>query len=112
MTYFNLFLIAFIVVFIVDNTDFMDTIKKFIWKRWIKEGDYRNLQLKPFDCSLCGTWWLCLAYLIIFHKFTLLTVAFTALLSFLTPQIKDLQNLIADTIQLIINFIYTIIEGK
>lgn len=105
----NLLLIANIVVFIVDNTDLIDNIKKFLWKKFIKTGDYHNIILKPFECSLCMTFWSSIIYLLVIQQFTLPFIAFGCLLAFLTPQIKELQNLISDTIQTILNLLYKLI---
>ena len=109
MLWINLILIANIVVFVIDNTDFINTIKKFLHRKYIKQGDYHNMVLKPFDCSLCSTFWVCSLYLLCSLKLNVLSLSFVCLLAFITPQIKDLQNFIADFIQTLINILYTFI---
>ena len=109
MIWIKLLLIAFMVVFIVDQSGIIDSIKYGIWKLFVKVGDYHNIPLKPFSCSLCSTFWSCIIYLLIVGQFTIPTLAFTCLLAFLTPQIKELQNLIADTLQTLLNLFYKLI---
>ena len=107
-----LFLLTNIVVFIVDNTDLIDTIKKAIWKKFIKTGDYHNLILKPFECSLCMTFWTLLIYLLCAHTFTIPAIAFSCLLAFLTPQVKELQNFVADFVQHFLNILYSLFVDR
>ena len=102
----NLILIQIIVVFIIDLSGIVDTVKKFIWRKWIKVGDYHNLSLKPFSCSLCSTWWLCLIYLLITSNFNLLTIAITAILAFLAGTMGDFLIWIKDLLTHIINWLY------
>lgn len=102
-------LITFVVVFIIDNSGVIDSIKRWIWKRYIKIGDYNNITLKPFDCSLCSTWWINLIYIAITGKFTIPYIAFCALLSLLASNIADFQRWIKDTLTTIINLFYKLL---
>ena len=102
-------LITFVVVFIIDNPGVIDSIKKWIWKRYIKIGDYNNINLKPFDCSLCSTWWINLIYIAITGKFSILYIAFSALLSLLASNIADFQRWIKDLLTTIINLLYKLL---
>lgn len=104
---FNLFLISIIVVCIVDISGFVDTVKstisKILTNGKFKTADY---QLKPFDCSLCMTFWIGLIYLIIYHQLTLLNVSILLLIAVSTPIINDAIRLIQDIITKLINIIY------
>lgn len=51
----------------------------------IPESNLRPL--KPFDCSLCMTWWVCLIYALIEGQLSLPVIAYSALLSFLSVPI-------------------------
>lgn len=106
----NLLLIQLIVVFIVDLSGIIDTIKHFIWKRWIKIGNYQSISLKPFSCSLCSTWWCCLIYLLITSNLNLLTIAITALLAFLAGTLGDFLLWCKDAITKFINLLYKLID--
>lgn len=107
MVIINLCLIAVICVFIVDISGAMDSLKsgiKFILtKGKMNNSDYR---LKPFDCSLCMTWWSCLIYLIIIGQLTFQYVAIICLLCTFCGLIKSSILLIEDIIIKIINLIY------
>ena len=102
----NLLLIQIITVFIVDLSGVMDTLKKWIWKKWIKVGKWYNLSLKPFDCSLCSTWWLCLIYLFCTNQITLLTVAIAAIIAFLASVAGDFLVWVKECLTAFINLLY------
>lgn len=110
----DLFLIALIVVFIVDISGAIDSLKSGI--KWIiTKGKMNNsdYQLKPFDCSLCTTFWVCLIYLIVMGEFTLPHIAFTCLLAAFTGLIKSAILVVEDVITKIIQVIYKyIIEDE
>ena len=52
MIYLELLALAFIVVYIVDETGIVDSFKAFL-KRWLNTKS--DISLKPLDCSLCMT---------------------------------------------------------
>lgn len=102
----NLLLITTIVVFVIDLTDFVYTIKKFIWKIFHKHTPYTDFSMKPFDCSLCLSWWLMLIYLIVVHSFTIPYIALCALFSFFTPTISNFLLCVQDEINKWLDFIF------
>ena len=104
MSYLKLFEITVIVVIIVDISGFIDSIKTLIGKVL----HINNVNLKPIDCSLCMTFWVCVAYLLITNELSITAVMVTLLLSTMTPIIKDAIYLIRDLIGKIINKIYNI----
>ena len=81
----DLLLIGLSVTYIIDLSGFSNTIRKILWRISNKykpiPDDYDP---KPFTCSLCMTFWLSLAYLIIMGKFSLLTFLFACANSYLT----------------------------
>ena len=89
-TLLNLIFIQLIVVFIIDLSGFVDTMKSkissLLTRGRIKSLDYR---IRPFDCSLCMTFWSGLIYLFIVDRFTLSLIAFVCLLSITTTLTKD-----------------------
>ena len=109
----NLLLIQLILVFIIDLSGAMTSLKSLISK-WLTKGAMQssNYSLKPLDCSLCMTWWVELIYLLIVHSFTLPFIAFTALLAFLTPVSKDALITGKDILTWIINQINKITIWK
>lgn len=110
MTLINLLLIQLILVFIIDLSGVMNSIKYFISK-YLTKGKIisDNFRIKPFDCSLCMTFWTSLIYLWLTNSFTLPYISASCLLAFLTPLAKDTLLLVKDLITKLINTIYKII---
>lgn len=104
MTFVNLILIQWIVVFIVDISGAVDTLKTFIsgilTKGYIHTSDYR---LKPIDCSLCTTFWISLIYISITHQFSFAYIAFICFLSAVTPLTLELYRTLYDLFLTILN---------
>ena len=93
----NLILIQLIVVFIIDLSGIVETAKKWVWKKAFKTIPYNEeFRMKPFDCSLCVTFWTGLIYLAIVGEFNLPAIACVCLLAFLTPIAADLLRLFKD----------------
>ena len=94
----DILMIAWLCVFVIDCTTILPD-----FENWVKSHrgwwcrTYRNR--KPFTCSLCMTWWLSLAWIIINNRFTLPYMAFAAIVAFLTPQIKGIVQLLVDCMQ-------------
>lgn len=112
-TLLNLLIIQFITVFIVDISGVVDSIKTGI--KWIltkgkmKDSDYR---LKPFDCSICMTFWSGLIYLICTSEFTFINIAIVCALAALTMETKNLILLVKDLISTIYKIIYKLIIDR
>ena len=106
----DLLIITGIIVFITDLTDWWTSIKKLIWKFVFKNNKpYKEFPLKPFDCSLCSTFWIGLIYLLLTKSFTIPYIGYVALLAYLTPVIKDILFFIKDILTKAINTIYNIL---
>lgn len=94
----DILMIAWLCVFVIDCTTILPD-----FENWVKSHrgwwcrTYRNR--KPFTCSLCMSWWLSLAWIIINNCFTLPYIAFAAIVAFLTPQIKGISQLLVDCMQ-------------
>lgn len=95
----KLLLIQFIVVFIVDISGFIDTVKeklsKLLTNNRIATTNYR---IRPFDCSLCANFWTSLIYLLVTNQFTLQYIAFICLMSGTTILTKDIFFTLSDCI--------------
>ena len=103
-----LLLITLAMVMVLDMTDFVQSVKRAIW-RWVfgKDGrDYKDFPFKPFECSLCMSWWLGLGYLIIWGEWTLPLTVFQLFLSIMTPVFKDILILVKAFSQKIIDTIF------
>lgn len=100
----NLLFIQFIIVFIIDISGFVDTMKaklsSILTKGKIKSTEFR---LRPFDCSLCAMFWSGLIFLLVTHQFTIPFIAYVCLLSATTPITKDLYYTIQELITKLLN---------
>lgn len=78
-------------VFIIDISGIVDYIKRFVSKR-ITNGNIStsDFQMKPFDCSLCMTFWTGLIYLICTNTLTIPMIGYVCLLSYSTNWLKDI----------------------
>ena len=82
MIYLELLLIASIIVFGVDLTDFPNNIKKFImWCVTLGKSTRTNYRIHLLDCSLCIIHWVGILYLVIMDEFTIVHYAFVCLLA-------------------------------
>lgn len=98
-TIIDLILVALVTIYIVDLSGFTETLLKVI-------SAYKGrkiTELKPFSCSLCMVWWVCLIFLLVTGNLTLPMVAFSALLSFLSVPLGQLLILIREAFLKVIN---------
>lgn len=95
----ELILVALITIYVVDSSGFTDT-----WLKFLSAYKGRKItELKPFSCSLCMVWWVCLTYLVTTSQLTLSLVAFTALLSFLSIPMGQILVMLREVMLHIIN---------
>ena len=98
-TYIDMLMVAMITIYVVDLSGFTDT-----WLKFLSAYKGRKItELKPFSCSLCMVWWVCLAYLVTTSQLTLSLVAFTALLSFLSIPMGQILVMLREVMLHIIN---------
>lgn len=113
MTLINLLLIQFILVVIIDDSGFIDSVKRGISKLLTKGKIITdNFELKPFSCSYCMQVWCGLIYLLIIGQFTIPYIAFNFLLAAMVPVTKDLVNLFRDLFIKLIDKIYTLLYNE
>ena len=107
----KLLCIQLICVLIIDISGFIDSVK-FGISKWLTKGKFpkADYRIKPFDCSLCATWWTGLIYIICTGQFSIFLVAYLLFLAVMTPVAKDIIILIKDICIFIINKIYDIIQ--
>lgn len=85
----DLLLIASVCVFIVDISGWTESWKTALAK-WA--GVRVPGRVRPFDCSLCCTWWACLLWCICTGRVTLLWLAGCALAAASTPLLLAAWN--------------------
>lgn len=105
----NLILLQLIIVFIIDISGFVDTMKSKL-AQLLTGGKFKSpdFRIRPFDCSLCATFWTGILYLLITHQFTIPLIAFVCLLAATTTITKDVYFTITDVIIKILNKINTL----
>ena len=100
MIYIDLLLVALITIYIVDISGFTES-----WRSLVaaKLHISRLKPIKPFDCGLCMTWWVCLIYALCVGQLSLGTIAFSALLSHMSNPIGGVLIFIRECCNWIIN---------
>ena len=91
--YIDLILVALVTIYIVDISGFTESWRSALAKI-LKVSALKPL--KPFDCGLCMTWWVCLIYALCAGHLNLGTIAFSALLSHLSNPIGELMIFIRE----------------
>lgn len=99
-------IITICVVFIVDISGVIDSIKGFL-SLWSGKN---ILHLKPFDCSLCMTFWVGLVYILCYHSLTLENILLLCLCSSVSSIIADVYTLILETLKVLIRVMFDLIE--
>lgn len=105
MVYINILCLALIVIFLVDISGIIDSLKWAIG-RWL---NIREVRLKPFDCSLCMTWWVGLAYIIIIGEFSIYTLLCVSMVSAFSAPISNIITLARELLCAGINAIETLL---
>lgn len=108
----DLLYITILVCFIIDVSGFIDQLKQWIFKFIHPKIEYREFSMKPFDCSLCSTWWACLIYLLCTGKFTLSNLVISAILAMLAGPIGDLMLLFREILLKINNKIDSLTDER
>lgn len=98
--YLDLLLVAVITIYIVDLSGFTESWRSAL-TRLLKAKDLKPM--RPFDCSLCMTWWICIIYSIIAGTFSLPILAYIAALSFFSLPIGQLMIFIREGLTFLIN---------
>lgn len=102
----DIIVISLIVVLMIDTNDFMQRIKKMIWKFTFKNKPYKDFDLKPLDCSYCMIWWTNLIWLIINNSVTLPLILVILTCSFFSPVFLTVYQLVSDFILKLVDEIY------
>lgn len=95
----ELLLITALVVYIVDLSGFTESWKQFLFRHF----KTNTISMKPFDCSQCMTWWICIIYLLISGTFTLPRLGIVAGLAFLSNTIGQVFIFIREGANVIID---------
>lgn len=106
----NITVITLICCYILDISGFVDEFK-YRLKRWLNIKN--DISLKPFDCSLCMSHWINVIYILylllsgcICLQNALYYYLWTLFMSTSTLTITNLLNLINETINTFINYLW------
>ena len=91
----NLIFINIAVVYLIDQSGGMDSLKSFI-KRLLTNGKMKgsDYSLKPFDCSKCMTFWASIGYLIFISELSIFTFMLACLSAFTAQFTNEIFNII------------------
>lgn len=94
----DLLIITCLICFITDVSGFVQSIKRqYLRKFWgIKNPDISVLNWKPFDCSLCLTFYSTLIYIAVTGNFTLPWIGMCVLLSLISSNISGFMLCVKD----------------
>lgn len=98
--YIDLLLIAAITIYIVDLSGFTESWRSAL-TRWLKAKELKPI--RPFDCSLCMTWWVGIIYALCTGNLSLPVIAYIAALSFLSLPLSQLFIFIREGISFLLN---------
>ena len=88
----DIILVALVTIYIVDLSGFTET-----WLNILSNYRGRKITgLKPFSCSLCMVWWVCMIFSLVTGECSIPMVAFIALLSLLSVPCGQLLILIRE----------------
>ena len=101
----NCLFITIIWVLILDQLHFWDDFSTMI-SGWLSGGKIKKpLDWKPFNCSVCMSFWTNLAYIIVTNQFSILMILYILTLSWGTPIISSILTLVKN---LFLKFVNTI----
>lgn len=85
----NLIVITFVVVYVIDLSGFIQDGIEPLLAHIFKVHKVRLK--KPWSCSRCMTLWIGLLYILITGHFTILSMGFVFMLSYITPFINNIE---------------------
>ena len=98
-------LITIIFVIITDQLHFWEEFTSSV-KSLLTRGKFRNpIQIKPFNCSTCMSFWSNLIYILIMGKFSIFMIVYILLLSWSAPLINSIFTLLKNLFLKLINII-------
>ena len=97
-------------VIILDQLHFFEDFTSSV-KSLLTKGKFRNpIQIKPFNCSTCMSFWTNLIYIIIIGNFSIFMIGYILVLSWTTPIINSIFTLLKNAVIKFINILAEKIE--
>lgn len=92
-------------VIILDQLHFWEDFTSNV-KSILTKGKFRNpINIKPFNCSVCMSFWTNLIYIIIIGKFSIFMIGYILFLSWSAPVISSILTLLKNLFIKLINTI-------
>lgn len=102
----TLLLTTIFIVFVIDLSGFTDT-----WKGWLSRWlGVQVGRVKPFDCSLCMSFWVNTIIALCASRDLLASLAMGAIFAFLADVIAEALHLIKDILRAVLNALYKLIN--
>lgn len=98
----KILMITLLTVFVIDISGIVESIESAL-SRWLNG---KAKVPKPFNCSLCMTWWLGIIYLLCLSQFTLFNICIVALFAYLSGVIATLLIFVKELLMNIIERLY------
>ena len=97
-------------VIILDQLHFFEDFTSSV-KSLLTKGKFRNpINIKPFNCSVCMSFWTNLIYILIVGKFSIFMIGYILLLSWSAPLINSIFTLLKNLVIKFINILAEKIE--
>ena len=97
-------------VIILDQLHFFEDFTSSV-KSLLTKGKFRNpINIKPFNCSVCMSFWTNLIYIIIIGNFSIFMIGYILVLSWTTPIINSIFTLLKNAVIKFINILAEKIE--
>ena len=90
-------------VIILDQLHFFEDLTSSV-KSLLTKGKFRNpIKIKPFNCSVCMSFWTNLIYILIVGNFSIFMIGYILLLSWSAPVISSILTLLKNIFIKLIN---------
>lgn len=100
---FNIILLYLSIVYVYTLSGFIDSIKRGVWKL-ISKLPYVDIELKPFTCGKCMSFWTTLIYQIIYCDYNLIQIfSLSLLMAYLYPFMSNILIIIFEYLKKITN---------
>ena len=107
----TLLAITVIICYVVDLSGIVGSVKWLIWKKICNGiGKPENVKLKPFECSLCMTFWCGILYLILTAQLSLLSLLMISMLSFFSKNVTGFLRWIQEALVALEDKLYDLIQ--
>lgn len=101
--YLNVLFITLIFVIAIDVLGFWDEFSKLISRIITKGKVVKPIDIKPFSCSTCMSFWTNLVYMFIVQQFSIFNVLYIIVLAMFAPEMGSLIIMFKDWIAALIN---------